>query len=207
MTGNPVREGIVVEAVRHREKMEEMAQPGNPASDGLTLLILGGSQGSVQLNEMAKGCIPLFPKIHWIIQCGEKSIESMRRDLSAVGDANVELFGYHSSIHELYARADLLISRSGAGILTEAAAFALPMILVPYPYAADDHQKENALVFVKAGAARIIDTREREAGALRVEIERLIGDAGALREMGLTSYRLARLDAAERIVKEIAEAR
>jgi UDP-N-acetylglucosamine--N-acetylmuramyl-(pentapeptide) pyrophosphoryl-undecaprenol N-acetylglucosamine transferase len=72
---------------------------------------------------------------------------------------------YLHEIHEAYSLADLIVSRAGAASLTEIAAFGLPSVLVPFPYAADDHQTANARIFADAGAAVMCDQPERTPNA------------------------------------------
>lgn len=198
MTGNPLRRELEERARRFRERGDR------PSGKAKRLLVVGGSQGAVQLNEMVAGCVDRFNEVYWEIQCGEKNIAQMEIRLAdALRAGRVHLFGYHAALHELYETADLMICRSGAGVLTEAAAFSLPMVLVPYPYAADNHQKENAEYYARNGAAVILDTKQKEPELLYEVLAPLLGDAARLEAMRNGSAALARLGVAQAIVAEV----
>jgi UDP-N-acetylglucosamine--N-acetylmuramyl-(pentapeptide) pyrophosphoryl-undecaprenol N-acetylglucosamine transferase len=97
-------------------------------------------------------------------------------------------------------RADLIICRAGATTLAELAAAGKPAVLIPFPAATDDHQRKNARVFAEAGAAVVLDERELTAGRLASISADLVADAPRRQAMGAAIRRLARPDAAERIV-------
>src|SRR5207302_1310905 len=95
---------------------------------------------------------------------------------------------------ELYSAADFAVARSGAASLAELAAFALPAILIPFPYAADDHQARNAEVFVKADAAILVKESEILDDALAREILPFIEDHGRLQRLGLQFFQQHRAE-------------
>ena len=101
-----------------------------------------------------------------------------------------------------YAAADLVICRAGASTLSELAVFGKPSVLIPYPYAAHDHQRLNALALEETGAAEVIVERELTAPGLANTIRALHGDAARREAMARAAARLGRGDAAERIVDE-----
>ena len=102
----------------------------------------------------------------------------------------------------LYAASDLVVCRAGATTLAEVTARSLPCVLVPYPFAADNHQEKNALSLVGAGAALMLkDGEVREK--LGQTVTRLCADSSCLQGMGAASGRLGRPDALELILKEI----
>lgn len=197
LTGNPIRTALIEESKKPHLK-----------SDRRTVLVLGGSQGARQINEMVSAILsdsePWTREIEWLFQCGEAHLESMKERLNLRSD--VALFGFHSGIGELYRRADILVARSGAGILTEAALFGLPAILIPLPGSRDDHQLANARVFEKAGAARVIFQRDADPSALRKELMLLLEDKQALEGMRNAARALAAEDAAAKILDEIESA-
>src|SRR5262249_21897438 len=106
-------------------------------------------------------------------------------------------------IHMAYAAADLVVSRSGAMTLAEIAACGTPAILVPYPYAAHDHQVVNAQNLVDRGAAARILDRELTGERLAREIAHFLADRQALSRMSANARKFARPDAAERIVQSL----
>lgn len=155
LTGNPIRSDLL--------KNHTNISPTKSASLEKQILVLGGSQGALQLNEMCKEVIWKFSdlkdqpsKLKWKIQCGAIHLESMKKALPQSKFPNVVLFGYLSRIGELMAESDVLICRSGAGVLSEAVFFGLPLILVPYPWSSDGHQEANANYYERNGAAKVI---------------------------------------------------
>ncbi len=102
-----------------------------------------------------------------------------------------------------YAAADLVIARSGASTLTEIALSSLPSILVPYPFAADDHQVANAKVFSERGAAKLVLEKDLSAEKLGTLISDLMKSDVELSDMAAAAALLAARDAASRVVAEI----
>jgi UDP-N-acetylglucosamine--N-acetylmuramyl-(pentapeptide) pyrophosphoryl-undecaprenol N-acetylglucosamine transferase len=100
-------------------------------------------------------------------------------------------------MEEVYSAADLAVARSGAASLAEMAFFALPGILIPFPYAADDHQSRNAEIFARAEAAVILKESELSGDLLARKITDLTGDMTKIRSMSENSARLAPKDAAK----------
>ncbi len=202
--GNPLRDNI------GKYIKENKLNNGQKILKGgmLRILILGGSQGARQINLMALDAAMKIPDAQWIIQCGQANLAEMEKVLEqkkteARSTPEIRLIGFHTAMHELYGDADILVCRSGAGVLTEAACFGIPMILIPYPFASDNHQMANALVFEKSGAAAIIDTREFTPGRLIGEIEKLRSDAEKRRSMGEAALKLARPFAGREIAHSI----
>lgn len=174
-----------------------------PPGKGKKILVAGGSQGAVQINDMvlklAQNQPRFFGKYRWVLQAGVRNESEMKEAFS--GYRNMQVIGFDPDIHRFYESADILICRSGAGVLTEAFQFGLPLVLIPYPYATDSHQKENALYAKIAGAAKLIDTTESDHQALHSILAEL--DIGTLKQMQKISATLARPDASQRIMEEI----
>ncbi|MDH5656614.1 MAG: undecaprenyldiphospho-muramoylpentapeptide beta-N-acetylglucosaminyltransferase [Spirochaetia bacterium] len=194
IAGNPLRTSILNQAKR-----------GKKETKNLSVLVLGGSQGAVQLNEMSAAAIPQTKGVNWTIQCGDNNIEAMQKTLAEHGIQDAELFGFHSDIHRFYRNADVLICRAGAGVLSEGCLFGLPMILIPYPYAADDHQKKNALYLEEKGAAFVISTKENNPDELINYLKRLQTNSKLRESMGKASLASSKKEASETIVKSILE--
>jgi UDP-N-acetylglucosamine--N-acetylmuramyl-(pentapeptide) pyrophosphoryl-undecaprenol N-acetylglucosamine transferase len=108
---------------------------------------------------------------------------------------------FHHRMEELYSAADFAVARSGAASLAELAAFALPAILIPFPYAADDHQARNAEVFVKADAAILVKESEILDDALAQKIRPFIEDQGRLERMSQNAAKLSTRNAATAVVE------
>jgi len=106
---------------------------------------------------------------------------------------------FHHRMEEVYSAADFTVARSGAASLAEFAFFGLPGILIPFPYAADDHQSRNAQIFVRADAAVLLKESELSGDLLARKIKDLVGDMQKIRRMSENCSRLARKDAAGRV--------
>jgi UDP-N-acetylglucosamine--N-acetylmuramyl-(pentapeptide) pyrophosphoryl-undecaprenol N-acetylglucosamine transferase len=108
---------------------------------------------------------------------------------------------FHHAMEEAYSAADFAIARSGAASLAELAAFALPAILIPFPYASDDHQTRNAEIFARAEAGIILKESDLSSDLLARKIREFIDDADKRRQMSENSARLAPKNAAALVVE------
>ncbi|MFN3603388.1 MAG: UDP-N-acetylglucosamine--N-acetylmuramyl-(pentapeptide) pyrophosphoryl-undecaprenol N-acetylglucosamine transferase [Leptonema sp. (in: bacteria)] len=155
LTGAPFRQELFEYAMKFRNQ--------NPKIK--TILVLGGSQGAKQLNEMIMNFWKEYPKIskqfQWIVQTGEKNLEDFKSQVEKISfKKQITFFGFSSNIYEFYTKADLLICRSGSGILSEALLFCIPVITIPYPYAKDNHQLKNAEFIEKNQMGILLNTKE-----------------------------------------------
>ncbi|MDR2340328.1 MAG: undecaprenyldiphospho-muramoylpentapeptide beta-N-acetylglucosaminyltransferase [Deltaproteobacteria bacterium] len=145
-TGNPVRESILALGDREGHQRRE--------AEGITLLVLGGSQGARGVNRALLGIIPSMAKagtkIRVIHQAGAEGEKELLGPYESSG-LDFELKDFFQDMPRVLGEADLAISRAGALTLAELRAAGLPAVLVPLPTAADDHQTENAMSFVEAG--------------------------------------------------------
>jgi UDP-N-acetylglucosamine--N-acetylmuramyl-(pentapeptide) pyrophosphoryl-undecaprenol N-acetylglucosamine transferase len=195
LTGLPVR----------REFFE---LPTKPRGEPLTILITGGSQGSRTLNEAARASWPLFkqrgPRVRFLHQTGAAVAAEIARDFEAAGmDGRVTAF--IDDMPAAFAEADLVVCRSGAGAVAELAAAGKPSLLVPFPFAADQHQLRNAEAFARAGAARLILDKEFTGERLAGEAAALASGAGLLGSMGAAARAMAHPGAARRAAEIIEE--
>jgi len=193
-TGNPVRSKILALAEK----------PVSRKSTKRTLLILGGSQGAQAVNTMVTEALCSFSdtdlaKIRVIHQTGERDEEQVRSAYQKRG-IEAQVAGFFTEMHEIYGQADMLISRAGATTLSEIAVLGKPAILIPYPYAADNHQEKNGQYYVSGGGAVQFVQKELTADLLAVTLQELMNDEEKLAAMGAAMKRLAFPDAAERIV-------
>jgi UDP-N-acetylglucosamine--N-acetylmuramyl-(pentapeptide) pyrophosphoryl-undecaprenol N-acetylglucosamine transferase len=188
ITGLPVRE-------------EFFMIPRKPREETLTVLITGGSRGSRTLNNASRASWPLFRNagfpVRIIHQAGSEAHEELAREFQASG-LEGEVMSFLSDMPAAFARADVVVSRSGAGAVAELGAARKPSILCPFPFAADDHQFMNAEAFSRAGAARLVPDREMNGQRLFEEISNLQNDPGALEQMADAAGRFARPGAAQR---------
>ncbi len=161
-TGTPLRQGL------KKLSREEAAKRLGLDPERKTLLVVGGSQGALSLNELVTDGLPFFAKYRdswqFIHLTGADHFDKCERAYAPYGLA-CKVLPYLHEIHEAYSLADLIVSRAGAASLTEIAAFGLPSVLVPFPYASDDHQTANAKVFSDEGAAVMCQQPERTSNA------------------------------------------
>jgi len=191
-TGNPVRA-----AVARVTPGPARAQPG--------LLVFGGSAGARRLNQATIEALRLLGSsghaVQLMHQTGAADVESVRAAYAEAGvAARVEPF--IADMGEAYAAADVVVARAGAMTCAELTAVGLPSILVPYPHAADDHQRRNAEVLVAAGAAEMILDPELDGAGLAAGLARLLDDRERRAAMAARARALGRPDAAERVAAE-----
>lgn len=173
------------------------------ARDGLTIAIVGGSAGARRLNEAGpdlRAALAGVPGLRFVHQTGSADASTVTAAYARVGAADVEVRAFITDIGALYAAADLVICRAGATTIAELAAQGLPAVFVPYPHAADDHQRANAETLVRGGAARLVLDRDATGSRLAAEVRELLADPGLLAEMGRRMRQFARPDAAERVL-------
>jgi UDP-N-acetylglucosamine--N-acetylmuramyl-(pentapeptide) pyrophosphoryl-undecaprenol N-acetylglucosamine transferase len=174
-----------------------------------TLFITGGSQGARTLNRASRESWPLFREnkstIRILHQSGVAEHESLAREFSATG-LEGEVVPFIRNMAETFGAADLVLGRSGAGTFSEIAAAAVPSILVPLPYAADDHQRRNAEKLVDAGAARMVLDSEMNGERLFREVEALRLSPETLAAMRQRVRVFAKPGAAERAADVLEQA-
>ncbi len=206
VTGTPVRE-----TVRQADAVESRRALGL-AVDRPVLLITGGSQGARGVNQLMMSALDEITRRHPTLQFIHLTGAA---DLAAVSEAYrrtrvpARVWPFSQHMEQLLAAATVVVSRSGASSLAELAARRLPAVLIPYPTAADDHQRHNARLFVRMGAARLLEQTTADGSALAGELDALLSNE-PLRE-SLASA-LAQLDCpeaasciAEHICRRLAE--
>ena len=170
--------------------------------DLTTLLVMGGSQGATGINQAIVKSLPFLRDTPLqVIHLSGRRDEKLVRDAYAREKFAVYVAPFHHVMEEAYSAADLAIARSGAASLSELAAFSLPAILIPFPYAADDHQTRNAEVFTKAEAAVMLKESEIVDDVLARCIRLLLGDQARRRRMAANCAALAPRDAAALVVE------
>jgi len=188
LTGLPVRR----EFFELRPKAEEKE---------FTVLITGGSQGSRTLNVAARESWPLFREsglpVRFIHQTGTLMQDELIPQFAASG-LQGEVSAFLSDMPAAFSRADLIICRAGAGAVSELAAAGKPSVLIPFPFAADDHQLKNAQAFERAGAAELSLDRDWNGRKMFEVVEKLFSDRAKLAEMSEKARKLARRGAAAR---------
>jgi len=179
-----------------------------PRGEVLNVLITGGSQGSRTLNQAARQSWPLFRKagfpVRIVHQTGPNGHEQLLDEFAKSGVAG-EVVRFITDMQAAFRAADLVVCRSGAGAVSELAAAGKPSILVPFPFAADDHQTRNAQAMERGGAAKLVRDAEMNGEKLFAEVAELARSSGALEKMGAAARQFARPGAARRAA-EILEA-
>lgn len=194
-SGNPVR-AEVLKLASHEKKN----------SDEITILIVGGSQGAVALNKAIIEALPgledLKGRFSIIHQTGSNDdIQRIKRSYEEQG-IKAKVFEFSDKIWEYYLDADLVVARAGAITIAELLALKIPSILVPYPYAADDHQRANADEIVKSGGAVTISNKDLTGFRLSRELRVFLERPELLKAMSAAIEKIARPRAAKDIVEE-----
>lgn len=175
--------------------------PERTAEGTLNILITGGSQGSRTLNEAARDSWPLFRDaglpVRITHQTGTAMHEQIRAGFLKSGLAG-DVCEFISDMPAAFSRADLIICRAGAGAVAELAAAGKAAVLIPFPFAADDHQLKNAQAFEAAGAALLCLDKEWTAQRFFDTVVAFLGKPDKLVEMGRKARALAKPGAARR---------
>jgi UDP-N-acetylglucosamine--N-acetylmuramyl-(pentapeptide) pyrophosphoryl-undecaprenol N-acetylglucosamine transferase len=193
VTGTPVRPEILALPSR-----AEAAAHFGLAPDRQTVVVTGGSQGARRLNELAAEAARMLPPETQVLHIAGgldfERVKEISRDRPGT-----KVLGFCDRMASAYALADLIIARAGASSLTEIALAGLPSVLVPYPFAADDHQSRNAGVFAAAGAAEVVREHELDPAKLAGLAAGILGDLQTRRSMAQAARALAVPDAADRV--------
>jgi UDP-N-acetylglucosamine--N-acetylmuramyl-(pentapeptide) pyrophosphoryl-undecaprenol N-acetylglucosamine transferase len=195
--GNPIREDLISQ--RRNEALGEFGLDDNKK----TIFVFGGSQGAHTINKVFLRCLDLLEPVWQVLwQTGESDFSEISEQ---VKDKKIRCAVY-PFIHKMgsaYAAADLVVSRSGAITLAEITACGKPSVLIPFPYAAADHQRYNAEALVKQRAARMILQKDLSGERLTAEIRSLLSDEVELELMSEKSKRAGRSKAASLLVDEM----
>jgi UDP-N-acetylglucosamine--N-acetylmuramyl-(pentapeptide) pyrophosphoryl-undecaprenol N-acetylglucosamine transferase len=189
VTGVPVREAFFQIAEQ---------RPNNTK----TLLVFGGSQGAHAINQVVIDSVPSLrqrvPGIHIVHQTGERDYNDAQAAYAKLG-SSVEAHRFIDDMPGAFARADLLICRSGASTVAEVTAAGKPAVFVPFPRAADDHQKRNAEALERAGAAIMLEESKLTSKSLVDAVSDLFTDPSRLQKMGDAARKLSYPNAARDI--------
>ncbi len=196
VTGTPVRQ----ELTTLPEQPEASAKYGL-SPEGRAVLVMGGSQGAKHLNTLVVETAKAMPGVQFLHITGALDYERVK---TLADDRD----GYHvlpfcDDMASAYAACDIAVCRAGASSMTELAYVAMPSILVPYPYAADDHQTANARVFEQAGAAILRQESTLDAGELLADLTKILENEPEWKKMSANAHSLCVRDAAARISDEI----
>jgi UDP-N-acetylglucosamine--N-acetylmuramyl-(pentapeptide) pyrophosphoryl-undecaprenol N-acetylglucosamine transferase len=167
-----------------------------------SLLVFGGSQGARSINRVMREALPALreriPSLQIMHQTGERDFEETRAAYAAAGAA-AEVLPFIDGMSAAFARADVVLCRSGASTVAEITAAGKPAIFVPFPHAADDHQRRNAEALQQVGAAVMLEEKDLSAEKLVPLLEELLTDRVRLQRMAEAARLLAHPDAAREI--------
>lgn len=198
MTGNPVRAVITAVTATPAEAKKALGfDPGRPL-----VLSVGGSLGARTVNEAISAAIPQIEKAGAQLLWQTGKLYADECSAKAQGHPDVHASAFIDDMAMAYRAADLVVSRAGAGTISELELVGAPVILIPSPNVAEDHQRKNALALVDKGAAVMIEDAEATA-KLGAELERLLADADTRRSMSQSIKAMSRPNAASDIVDRL----
>jgi len=195
-TGNPVRKDLLTIA----NKREEALSTYQLSSDKKVILIIGGSLGARAINELVSKQLDFFAKHHIQVlwQTGKLYYEQYKH----LASEDVKVMAYINQMDLAYAAADIIISRAGAGSVSELCIVGKATVFIPSPNVAEDHQTKNALAITSENAAVLIRQSELDQ-KFQTELESLIQDKERRDALGATIKTLALPDATKHIVDEV----
>ena len=200
VTGTPIRAGL-------REKLDQREAQAifglHEGAEKKTLLVMGGSQGAHGINEAVVRAAPEWKTALQIIHFTGRDDEASVRAAYEAAGVSASVAAFHHRMQEAYSAADFAIARSGAASLSELAYFGLPSLLIPYPFAAEDHQTFNARIFTDAKAAVALKERETTADYLAKIVLEILRSPPKLSAMAAEARRLAPADAAALLVETL----
>lgn len=198
MTGNPVRAAITAVTATPAEAKKALGfDPGRPL-----VLSVGGSLGARTVNEAISAAIPQIEKAGAQLLWQTGKLYADECSAKAQGHPDVHASAFIDDMAMAYRAADLVVSRAGAGTISELELVGAPVILIPSPNVAEDHQRKNALALVDKGAAVMIEDAEA-TDKLGTELERLLADADTRRSMSQSIKAMSRPNAASDIVDRL----
>ena len=201
LTGNPVRQNLLQETLNHEEAVRSFGL--DPAKK--TILIVGGSLGARTLNNCVMHGLDKIKNsgVQFIWQTGKFYFEEAKNCVKAAGELSMlHTTDFISDMNAAYSAADLVVSRAGAGSISEFCLLEKPVILVPSPNVAEDHQTKNALALVNKDAALYVKDMEAESKLLDVAIE-TVQNTEKLNELSKNIAKMAFRDSAKVIAKEV----
>lgn len=201
LVGNPRAQEVV--GIKPSDLLREF----DLAPEKKTVLIFGGSQGALKINQAVVAAIPEFAKKGYqvLYASGERYYEEINENMGMNKDAcvNISIQPYIKNMNEVMVNCDLLVGRAGATSIAEFTGLGLPAVLIPSPYVTNDHQTKNAQSLVKEGAAKMINDNELTAENLVATVDEIMGDDALLQQMAEQSKKQGIPDASERLYQFI----
>src|SRR5215813_8956105 len=185
-------------------RSEFFSTPSPSAAHSPTLLVFGGSQGAHAINEAMIGALPVvqkqIPGLRLIHQTGERDYNGVQAAYASARIA-AEVSAFIDNMPRAFAQADLVVCRSGASTVAEVTAAGKPAIFIPFPQAADDHQRRNAEAIAQGGAAMLVPQAELTPEKLAQLLVELFGDSARLQQMAHNARALSHPRAAAEIAE------
>lgn len=199
-TGNPIRQDVI----NISDKRPAALKHFGLSADKLTLLVVGGSLGSRTINESISDSLTLIAdnNLQLVWQTGKQYIETAKKHVANYENKGIKAFDFINEMDLAYAAADIVVSRAGAIAISELCAVKKPVILVPSPNVAEDHQTKNAMALVNKNAAIMV--KDIDAGKLLGKsIIDLYNNKNLQQELIKNIAELAVTDASDRIAEEV----
>jgi len=198
--GTPVRQGL------ERIDRAEAASKLGMDPEKLTVLVMGGSKGARGINQVMVKMLAISPELAVRVQilhlAGPTDAETVTKEYAKFPHQH-RVDAFASEMELYYSLAGVVVARSGASSMNETAHYGLPSILIPYPYAADDHQALNAKIFEKAGAAKVYPQDQLDAETLKKDLVELIENETVRNQMSQAAKALAGTNAAAAVADEV----
>jgi UDP-N-acetylglucosamine--N-acetylmuramyl-(pentapeptide) pyrophosphoryl-undecaprenol N-acetylglucosamine transferase len=200
LTGNPVRQQLLETTVTHDDAVRSLGF--NPSKK--TILLVGGSLGARTINESVLQHLDLIKEsdVQFVWQTGKYYSAEIAERLKGQEIPNLKVTDFITDMGAAYKAADLVVSRAGAGSISEFCLLGKPVILVPSPNVAEDHQTKNALALVNKQAALYVKDAEAPQQLLRLALDTVNEDA-KLQSLSENILKMALPDSAEIIAKEV----
>ncbi len=201
LTGNPVRKEII----GIKSKSSACLKYFNIKPGKKVLLIVGGSLGAATINQSVRDNISLLSEnrdLEVIWQTGRIYYDDAKSFLDERDCLNIKIFDFIERMDLAYAVADVIISRAGAGTISELCLVGKPVILVPSPNVAEDHQTKNAMALVSRNAGMMVSDHEAAETLMRAAID-LLNNSNRMKQLAINIKKMAIPDSSERIVDEI----
>ncbi len=196
-SGRAIRTGVPIRPGFHRRPLRDRSQ-------AIRILVLGGSQGAQALNDVVPDAIARVGRsLEVVHQAGPDKETGLRDRYRRLGIQRCEVIPFIDDMPGALAAAHIVVSRAGAGAVSEICAVGRPSILVPYPYAADDHQQHNAEALQRVGAARLLPARDLSVERLAAELESLVGQDQTLVGMSESAAAQGAPDAARTVALDL----
>jgi len=199
-TGNPVRPAFA--------EVRDQPYPTLTSDGPITLVVLGGSQGARIFSEVVPAALARLPqavrqRLHLSQQCRPEDLERTWAEYGRLGLAQVELSSFFRDVPERLAAAQLVLARAGASTITELTVVGRPSLLVPYPFAMDDHQSVNAAALAAAGAAWVLPQDGFTAERLAQVLTQRLGDPAGLAAAAAAARAWGTVEAADRLADTV----